>query len=55
MKASVTVSKTIEAATAAALDTAYLAFVQTLGEHTLVATHFNHITGSYVLVLIYTK
>jgi hypothetical protein len=55
MKASIVVTKTIEAATPAALDTAVAAFVQTLREEQLVATHHSYIAGSYVFVLVYTR
>lgn len=49
------VTKTIEAATAAALDTAVATYVRGLAEEDLIATHFNHISGSYVCCIVHTS
>lgn len=53
IKASNLVTKTIEAATASALDTAVAAFVQTLGEERVIATHFALVSGGFVFVIVY--
>ncbi len=55
MKLNQTLSKTIEATSAAALDTAYAAFVRGLGEEKLIETRFAYISGGYVLVIIYSN
>jgi hypothetical protein len=53
IKVNRTLSKTIDAATAAALDTAYEAFVQTLAESQLIATHFARDGGTFSVCIIY--
>lgn len=56
MKVAVTVAKTIEADSAAALDTAYLAFVRTLAkEEELVSVQFDVISGVYIAFIVYTQ
>lgn len=55
MKVSQTLSKTIEAATATDLDTAYATFVRTLGEEKVVSHHFAYVSGNYVVVIIYSQ
>lgn len=55
MKASAIATKTIEAETPAALDTAVAAFVQTLGEEQFVSLTLDYISGSYVAFLVYTS
>lgn len=61
MKVSQLLTKTIKAATPAALDTDFATFVQTLTEEQLVGVHFSFrgpdaaTTEAYVVVIVYTQ
>lgn len=56
VRAALTVLKTIEAATATALDADYLDFVRTLtSEEQLVSVQFTIISGVYVAFIVYTQ
>lgn len=53
IKVARTLSKTVSAVTTAALDTAYAAAAQALGESQLVATHFLYDDGTWTISIIY--
>lgn len=53
IKVARSLSKTVSAVSTAALDTAYAAAVQALGEGQLIATHFLYDDGTWTICIIY--